>query len=365
MEKAIPILFITALPFFVWGDTILQGQVNGLIFLTFFAAVMFIPNPWLKLLGLIATGWLGYAYSMSFVFHYSSEPTINAALLIFLGVLVYLFIIYQGRVFKKIETKYWMNTICISALIQASIGLCQFLGFDPMSAAVSNVINVRFNAGSSPSVGVTGNQNFLGAYLAISSIFFFRPPFNDFGGCKIHPKQLAFALIGGVLLMTKANTAIAAASVGLCWHFFGLAGVLAAIIPAAAYMQITDAAIWDGRHGFWEADRFQFWMDATNKIRFAPPSTFLFGYGPGTTWQAGNQLHSEYFATLFHYGTVGLAFMITYIKTSYRGHKILFTALIISCVNMIGNHPLHVLTTAILIITIIALNEREKMEVLT
>lgn len=51
-----------------------------------------------------------------------------------------------------------------------------------------------------------------------------------------------------------------------------------------------------------------------------------------------------------------------YIITIYRGNKILFGAFCAACVNAIGNYPLHLPPSAFLIIMIIGLIEKERIE---
>jgi hypothetical protein len=103
------------------------------------------------------------------------------------------------------------------------------------------------------------------------------------------------------------------------------------------------------------------WIDGIQKITHSWES-ILFGFGPGIQWKAGDQLHNEYLMTVWNYGLIGLTFLIGFIVTIHRQNRWLFTAFIILCVDMIGNHALHTTPTALLAVVIIALIERERNE---
>ncbi len=297
-----------------------------------------IPNLWLRLIGLNIVGWLGYAYVASFVGSFPSGPFIDMSLIIFLGLLFYLFVFYF-----HLPLTFYYGIICVSALIQAAIAICQHLWFDPVSTLLVSVVKVTGEMDFSTPVGTLGNPNFLGAYLAISLPFFFRRRWVWF-----------LPVIGYSLYIADASAACGAAIIGLGFFFLGKWGFIA-IVPAIVYVVIL------GRHSILTLDRYSFWMDAIQKACHSP-SSFLFGYGQGTTWQVGNQLHNEYVATFFHYGITGLSCMVAYMVSLFRGNKTLVTALLILAVNMGWNHPLHTVPTAMLAIIVIALIEREKME---
>ncbi len=336
-QKAIPVLFIAALPFFVWGGNILQGQMNGFVFLSLFAAGLLMPSLWLKIIGLVATAWLGLAYAAAFVGTFPVVPFIDASLILFFGLTFFLFVFHMDISFDT-----YAGIICASVLIQASLGICQWLWFDPVSTLIAYVVKVGGETGFRTPVGTLGNPNFLGAYLAISLPFFFR---SKWKWC------LPVIILG--LCAANSSTAVIAAIFGTAYFLGGWMGFYIGVIPAVVYLMGFSGKAVLGN------ERIPFWMDAVQKVCHSPAS-FLFGFGQGTTWQIGNQLHSQYAATLFSFGFVGLSCMIAYIVTVSRKNKTLFTAFIILCINMIANHPLHVVTTAILAITIMALCERDR-----
>jgi hypothetical protein len=295
------------------------------------------PDNPLKVIGCMVVAWLGYAYSASFVGTFPSLRYTVESLPILGGLLWFLFVLYSD-----ISFDFYAGIICVFALLMAGIASCQLWWFDPVSTTLANVITVKGDMDFRTPVGVLGNPNFLGAYLAIALPFFFRR-----GWCLLIP------VVAYGLWISQTSSAIGAALCGVGFFLFGMTGAVLAVVPAVAYFIIIDG------HTLTGIDRIDFWMDAAQKVT-ASPSTLLFGYGQGATWQEGNQLHNQYASTLFHFGAVGLACMLNYIFTVYQGNRILFTAFLILCVNMIGNHPLHTVPTAILAITVIALIEREK-----
>ena len=337
INKAISVILIGAVPLMVWGHNVLQGQMNALIFCMFLAGVLLMPNIWLKALGFLAVGWLGYAYLAGFVGLFPSGAYVDASLQIMLGLAFLLFVFHSDISFET-----YAGVICVSALFQATLGICQWAWFDPVSSLLVHVVNVTGGTDHRTAIGTLGNPNFLGAYLAISLPFFFRRGWAWF---------IPVFLLG--LYAADAMSAIGAAIIGAAYYFGGWRGAIIGIVPAGIYYLTLS------EHSLLHADRYAFWFDAIRKVS-ASKTSLLFGYGQGVTWQVDNQLHSEYAATLFAYGMTGLAAMIGYIAMVYRDHRILFTAFLILCINMIGNHPLHTVPTAILIITIIGLIERER-----
>lgn len=343
------------LPFFVLAKDILQAHLNGLIFFSLLAATLLLPNMWLKLMGLLITAWLGYAYLLKFLGPFPSGPFIDASLIIFFGSLLYLFVFHSN-----LSPAFYFGAMCISALIQASIAICQRMWFDPVSETLAYLVTVTGVLDFSTPVGTLGNTNFLGAYLAISLPFFFRRKWAWF-----------LPIIAYGLYITNARAACGAAIVGTGFFFLGWKGFFGAIIPGLAYITAVGGHSWGQ---LLHSDRYLFWIDAIKRVCDSVPS-FLVGYGQGTTWMINNELHSEYAATFFRYGIIGLFCMGGYIVTTFRdvrayrspsrrllraGGNTPLTAFLILCVNMVANHPLHIVPTAILAVVVMALLEREK-----
>jgi hypothetical protein len=333
------------IPFVMMGSDIHQAHVYGLILAAIIGLALYLPNPYLSGFGLYAAVWLAYVFSLAFVGMCNSTlvlVTIDGLLFIILGMLVFLAVYHS-----QIETGTWANVLCTLAIIQATIGICQHFWFDPLSTVLNYVVDVRGEYSFLTPIGTLGNKNFLGALLAISLPFFFRARW-----------WFALPVIALGLFIVQTSTAVLAACIGAGYFFAGWRGAGAMIVPGVLYFVFIDS------HAVFETTnyiRFLFWEDAIIKV-LSSWKTAVFGFGPGITWEIGNQLHNEYVATLFNYGLVGLTLMVSFILNVSRASRMLFTAFIILCVNMIGNHPLHTTPTALLAITIIALIEREATE---
>ena len=109
--------------------------------------------------------------------------------------------------------------------------------------------------------------------------------------------------------------------------------------------------------------------------------TIIFGHGPGSHWlidytaspeewsykmglkNESNIPHSEWLSALSQYGLIGFSLLVGYVVNFYKHDRILFSAFIISAVNAIGNHPIHLAPSAFLIIMIAALAECKYFQV--
>jgi len=355
-------------PFGVMSSVIHQGHVYALMWVCFVGLSLSLPSLWCRGFGLYVAGW--WLFVMYRVWIGAAIPelhavAIDAALFLMFG-MVALLAVYHST----FPQQTWFNVICIAALIQAIIGILQVIGCDPISTILSSIVIVRGENPFTTPTGTLGNQNFLGAFLAISMPFFFRVShFRHFCRPRIyfplkwHGRAFSFKvnwhyclpiIILG-LIIAHTSAACFAAAMGAAFYFGGWIGFFCLAIAGTGYLYFFDY-----QHIF-QADRWQFAADIMQKVGTSWKSAW-FGFGPGITWEAGNTPHNEYTWTLFNYGSVGLGIMTGYILTAYRDNRMLFTAFLILCINMIGNHALHTTPTALLAIIIIALMERERKE---
>jgi hypothetical protein len=346
--KYIPAICFALIPFGVWGQNIFFGHANTLILsatlLLFLCDYNDIKlNGWLKAVGVYLSCWIAYVFSVCFIGKYPhtwSMAMIESILFIWAG-MIFFMAVYKGSLKKEV----WFNFICSVALVQSVIGILQWaFSFDPVRFALEQVITVMGQMDYSTPVGTLGNQNFLVAFLAISLPFFFRDKW-----------KYCVPIILYALILTKTTTAIGAAIIGSVYFFFGWKWAVASIAPAFILYAIKYNGI------IFTNERVLYWLDAWRSTSHSW-QTLLFGWGPGITWKSGNMLHSEYVNTFFNYGLIGLMIMIGYIASVHKMNRILLASFIIICIDMIGNHALHLTTTAVLIILIIALIERQKQE---
>jgi len=106
-------------------------------------------------------------------------------------------------------------------------------------------------------------------------------------------------------------------------------------------------------------DRLEFWGMALKKS-CASIETFIFGCGAGAHWGRGYPLHNEWVDIFFRFGLIGFILIIGAVITLYRGNKILYSAIIIVCVDAIGSYPFHLAPSLFLVLIIVGLMEREK-----
>lgn len=329
---------IGLVPLGLWGPTAPQGHVYSLIIAAMACTALFLPNPWLRAGGMMVSGWLAAGVFMSWVGMIDPGVLmqfIDGSLMILMGLMVYLFV-YHAR----LDHDTVLNIVCITALFQTGLAVLQFYNMDPVSRGMSYFVEVHGDMAFSTPVGTLANNNFLGAYLAISLPLFLR---------RNWAYALPVILFG--LYITKTASALGAAAVALGWWAFGGGGALFGIgVGIIAYF-------WTG-HDLTNP-RFIMWADAV-KGNLQTWQTALVGWGPGIAWRPDNMLHSEYVTTFFNYGALGLAILAGYLKGITQGDRALSASLLAAAVNMAGNHPLHTVPTAVLIVTIAALWERER-----
>lgn len=307
--------------FFLWGPTQHYGHAFLVVIAAVVLAFLALPSVWAKTFGVFLAIWCAWIYSSAFEGLYFPElegQTSDFILLITGGVAFFL-TVYAG----KRPLAWYQGWICTLSVILAAIGILQFLKFDM------------------PAVALLGNQNFLGAWLAISLPFFLA------GKWRFAAPLVVFALI-----LTHTSTAVAAALAGVCWYYLGFKGFLIAIPAGAYYFYGVDNS------QLMTSDRIGFWLDAVNTIS-GHWYTAAFGVGPGVPWRPDNMLHSEYAYMIYNFGGLGLALMAGWMVSVPRNEQVLYASFIAAAVDMIGNHVLHTAPTAILVIVIVALIYRK------
>ena len=356
MIKYLPAICFVLIPFGFWGQNILFGQTNTLllagILLLFLSEQenKYKINGWIKAFGVYLSCWMAFTFLMVFLGKFPQVllmAMIESVMFIFVGMMFFL-AVYRG----SLSSTVWANIICIVATIQACLGILQTLGIDPIVPFLQLFVDVEGQMAFTTPTGTLGNQNFLAAFLAISLPFFFR------GGkyCGVHYGWcMALPIIIYALILTKTTTAIGAAIIGSVYFFFGWKWAVGSILPAFILYAIKYNGI------IFTNERVLYWFDAWRSTSHSW-QTFLFGWGPGVTWKSGYTLHSEYVNMFFNFGLIGIVLMVGYIFRIHKMNKMLLSAFIVACIDMIGNHALHITTTVALILVVVALNEREREE---
>jgi hypothetical protein len=272
--------------------------------------------------GIYLVGWFAYLFSASSSGQIPEEVLIQAidSLTFAMGG----FLIYVTVRYGKTSTNSYMNAICTLAIVLAVMGL------------------IRYFHGDGQAVATLGNTNFLAAFLAISVPCFFRKKW-----------WMLLPLIIGTLFIAHTSTAIVAVLIGTGFYLWGWKGAALSLIPGIAYFALFKAPLS-------LLERISFWTDGLQKLSHSC-NTMLFGVGPGIYWQAGNMLHSAYAYLFWNFGIFGLWLALFYILRSFLNISVdrrIFASFLIVLADGVGNHLFHTAPTAMLAITIFALNDR-------
>lgn len=195
-------------------------------------------------------------------------------------------------------------------------------------------------------VATLGNQNFLGAFLAIGAFSCIRP--QRWGW---------LFLILPALWFCRTTAAIASFLAGLGFMAWRWKGLVLSAIPAVAYFLLIK------RSSTSIMQRLDFWTDCWEKIT-SSWWTVIVGFGPGIPWRTDNTLHSVYADILWNLGIIGLIFTAVYIRRSFRiaANRRIAAMITAACVDGIGNHLTQTIPTACLAAIIFALNDRNLQE---
>ena len=306
-----------------------------------------IRNVWVKCFFIYAISWQFSLYIAAF---FSEKPTIPGGNIM----LLYLFIgmvVYHYVSISQINLKYFYNAICIAALLQGVIAIFQYLGIDIVYLTLKSVMPPWRTLEPVPhAVGTLTNQNFLGAFMAISLPFFFR-------------KRWVYLIPVIVLALwfSLTTTAVVAAVCGVVVYFRKAWALLAALVVVIGYNGFIDPS-----RAFQADARLELWAYSAGEV-LSSFKSFLFGVGPDYTFHYTKGFesyspHNAYVTVLLHYGVVGLCLVAGFIATVYRGNRLLFAAFIAAIVSCLGNPTIELAPSAFLVLIILGLLERERYE---
>ncbi len=269
------------------------------------------------------------------------------------GVIIYSTVgatIYYAVQISEVKKSHYYNAICIAALIQSALAISQFFLFDPTIWLVKQFVPASHLLVNGTMVGTIGNPNFLAAFLAISLPFFFRKNWFYF-----------IPLLAGILLMSKASSAVLPAIAGSAYFLYKLSGtrLVKYAIPATAITAILLYLFFD--KGVLDSPRFEYWTHAYRQVT-AWWVTTVFGMGPGASWGRPFPIHSEWVSCFHQFGIIGIGLFVSFIiKQFWKNSQddILTSAFIVIVVNLMGNSALHYAPIAFLICIIVGLMERE------
>ena len=358
----IPLLLFALVPFaFISPGLAHVGHQFFFILSTLAIMGVLIENKWIRTMLVYIAIWQLFLFVSGFlnldIFFKRMNPQVGQ------GFGQIAFAISGAIVFKwasesKIKLNVIYNVICVTTIIQMLITAGQINGTDPVFNLLAKIFEAKRTIGITEPVGTLGNSNFFSAYIAISLPFFFRQYWMWF----IIP-IIAF------LLDVNVSTAVFAVLVGIAYYYrdftvpgyFELKtkwryaiGIFIIILAGFTYTIAFDS------RPFWENDRFEMWGIGLKTVFDGGWENIIFGLGPGAKWGGVGTLHNEWLSTFLHYGIIGLILIGGFALTVFKKNKILFTALIIACVNAMGNLNMHLAPSAFLIIMIAGLCERER-----
>jgi hypothetical protein len=366
-EYTLPIAFLIA-PFLILSTGyIWTGQQIGLMVIFLVLMANMIENRWIKMFLFYAVAWQTFLFVNALIYPHAFQQAIASGytqvLFVAAGAMIYL-----AASKSKIKDETFYNVICVAALVQVLIALLQrFAGIDLVLMALSLIAPTKSNLGNGPFVGSLGNPNYLAAFLAFSTPFFFRKWW-----------VWSFPLV--VISLIAANTSTAAVAAGIGMGIFSTYFYKKGTLTKREYSgSMTLIMLWIVWYAFLfhpsivqvggsptagtpleRSDnlvRGDIWAYALSQVS-ATWNGIIFGLGPGASWKYNYPLHSEW-VTLFHqFGIIGLGLAAGFLWTIKRKNIYLFSSFVIIVINMFGNAALHIAPTAFLACLVAGLMER-------
>lgn len=381
----IPIVFLI-LPFaLITPGLIWKSQLMFFIVCPVFIVAMNIKNVWVRYFLLYAATWQIVIFILNFKSPGANGPGLSIMLSLMAGGIVYKFISES-----TLPTQTWHSVIRAAVIVQILLSIPQIFGFNPVMAFTGLFTNVKENMPGFLN-GSIGNRNFLAAFIAMAVPSFIGWRTITIRGLTINPALIAILIFLGFCLSPGTLAAIIGMGFLLSARFplwkrivsLSIAVTLA-VIFAAGYVLISGHHISEFENlpgqlnefvstGTIKLDifrgdvgRFAMWLVAIGQL-LKSWNFMIFGYGPAASWGREYPIHCEYISVWYQFGLIGLTLMLGYIYTTTRflfkaKNLILLTALLILCLDMIGNFPLEIATTGFMALIIGGLIERERLQ---
>jgi len=368
MKDLITAIMFLVLPFvFLSPGLIWKSQLLFFLICPVFIIALSLKNVWIKAFLLYASAWQILVFCLAY-----NKAGINPGY----GLSVILALMSGAIIFKFVS--------------EGNLSQC---GFNPFANFMALFIKVKENL-PGHLVGSLGNRNYLAAFIAISIPCFIGWRTFRIGKVSVNPALigififLAFCLSPGTLAAIIGLAFLLSYNLPLWKRLVAMsAAVKVAAIFAACYVLITgnhlqeftdlpgqlNELITTGKFTvdpfLSDVGRFAMWMMAFSQL-ITSWALMVFGFGPGAFWGREYSMHGEYMSVWFQFGLIGLGLMAGYIYTTFRfldkqKSLLLLTSFVIICLDMIGNFPVEIATTAFLIIIICGLIERERLKWLT
>ena len=374
--------FMVLAPGIIWKGQQLFFITMGLVVIAFQ-----IRNLYVRAFLLFGMVWQVYIFLSAFNMGINPGPGLSVILCLLAGGIIYKFV-SEGMV----ERQAWYSVIRIVVIIQVIIGVLQLAGHNPVTILLSGITLVRADL-PTHIVGTLGNRNFLALFIAATLPMFATWKAATYRGINWS------VVIMVIFLLLCLSPGTMAGIIGLAIYYVAkrkpkhgaiyLAGsVIAALIFAAVYMLFINTdhlneirllgqqwdelaangdVLTDTTQG--DIGRMAMWMMAGYKL-FHNGWAFFIGFGPGAYWGRPYPLHSEYAAMWFQFGLVGILLMAGFIWSNIKlliknKDAVLLASFSAVCLDMVGNFPMEVASTAFLIAIICGLIEKERLSCLT
>lgn len=363
--------FVVIVPGLLWKSQQIFFMLSALVI-----AAVAIKNRWVTAFLVYATAWQLFLYLSNFK---------NPAMVVRVqdGSVIILFLLCGSVIYKAVTESGGLDgfyhAIRAAVLLQIGVSIMAFLWFDPWVAAIRMFVpTVGSPDPIGPFIGTMGNRDILGFFIALSLPVFVDWITIDVSGIKVNPLLIFIVLF--MLMCPSPGTVGGIIALGVYYRksWKGMVGAIALSIIYAGYHVINSAHLHDilnapkhyqdvfvGGQAATDAKdggRLWKWMHAMAKILESPKSIIV-GAGPGTPWGKRYPMHNEYLQVWFEMGLVGLSIVLGYLVTTWRqvwGNRKHMMALTVITIGMAGDYPLHIPTTAFLIIIMCGLIEKER-----
>jgi hypothetical protein len=286
-----------------------------------------------------------------FQFEPASFVGVYQAIAISLGLL---FIIKYNESYREKDSEIILNWLCIGGLIQAVIGIVQYLGIDLYREVIFWLYkdvseHGAYVDGHKAVYGSLQNPNLLGAYLALCIPAFFRTKLLWIASI---PLLISLCLAGSLI-------PIAAAMVSIAYYFtphFKLKNFLVFIMAPIAFYAFCFL------FPHLTSDRAEIWINYLSKV-----NVMHFLIGKSSSWlpmnimnlRAGivDNVHNEYLTAFNIFGIgaiVAIIYLLRLIVKNQAKEKVFFSVLLSGFFLSLGSFPMHIAPLALIIMISIA-----------
>lgn len=374
----LPFMFLA--PGLIW-----TSQAMWFFICPMFVMAFSIRNLWVRVFLMWITAWQMVVLMAQFSSHrVEVGPSLGIFMAVMAGAVIYKFV-SEGNV----PDETWAKFIRAAAIIQILLAIPQYFGHNPFMEVVRLFLPVEERL-IGHMVGTLGNRNYLAAFIAFSIPFFIGWGTFKIGRWSVNPALvgififLGFCLSPGTLAAILGLAFLISYNLPFWKRMLSLStAVKVCVIYTAAYVLTTghhlnefqdlpaqiQTLLDTGRlpldHFTGDVGRFAMWMTALGKL-MASPLFFVLGFGPAAHWGRNYPIHGQYISVWYQFGLVGLMLIVGYVITTYRmlarkKELRLLTALVIICLDCVANFPGQIASTAFLIVIILGLIERKRL----